>query len=69
MGWCGGTEIFDTVVGDVLEEKSKEEIIKNLLNALTDNDWDTVDESFYFNDPIVLEVIKETFPHWFEEEN
>ena len=69
MGWSGGTEIFDTVVKDVLEEKSKEEIIKNLLDALTDLDWDNVDESYYFDHPIVFKVIKETFPHWFEEEN
>ena len=69
MGWSSGTEIFDTVVKDVLENKSKNEIIKNLLGVLTDADWDTINESKYFNDPIVLEVIKEKFPEWFDEEN
>ena len=67
MGWCSGTDIFDEVVGALLDEKlDKKEIIKSLIEALEDRDWDTQDESRYIDIPIVQQAFIELDPDWKE---
>ena len=70
MGWGGGTEIFDQVIGDVLESDASEheqnKIIGNLYDVLRDKDWDNVDESNYIDTPRVRAIIKQKEPDWFE---
>lgn len=57
MGWCSGTDVFDTVVKGVLclciRDKEKIDIIENLIVALHDQDWDCETDSEYFHDPLV----------------
>lgn len=72
MGWGGGTEIFDQVIGDVLESDASEheqnKIIVNLYDVLRDKDWDNVDESWYFDHPRIRAIIKLREPDWFEDD-
>lgn len=72
MGWCGGTYIFDVVVESLLKDEiDKEEIIVNLINALTDLDWDCECESNYWDTPFIRECFikfNEKYIEYFEEE-
>lgn len=68
MGWCSGTEIFDNVVGNLLDEKvSKEKIIEDLIDVLTDHDWDCESDSEYFTHELVSKIFRKKYPHWYEE--
>ena len=61
MGWCSGTGFFDPVcrlildleVGDIIKKK----MIKGLIEALEDQDWDCQSESEYWHNPLVREVM------------
>jgi hypothetical protein len=71
MGWCSGTYIFDSVASIILDEGkefSKKEILKELINALEERDWDCERESAYFDHPLVQEIFKELKPYLFEED-
>lgn len=73
MGWCGATEMFDTVVELFLEHKSyddtsKKEAIKRVAECLRKMDWDCETDSDYWKHPIVQEVFKELDPEMFEDE-
>lgn len=69
MGWCNGTEIFDVVCAGLLEDPpaSKEEILKDLIEVLEDEDWDCQNESAYFEHPLVQAAFKDLHPNWFED--
>lgn len=58
MGWSSGHKVFDAVVGPLLAGKPKAEIIKALMVALEENDWDSQGESQYFEHPIVQKVYR-----------
>ncbi|QDK03025.1 hypothetical protein KNU71_gp092 [Streptomyces phage Braelyn] len=52
MGWAGGTSFFDGPLDLMLEyvpEDRRKEVIEKLYRTIRDGDWDTVDESSYFN--------------------
>lgn len=70
MGWCSGTEIFDTVVSDILsstlQEHSKVNMIVNLINALQDNDWDCETDSKYYKHYVVNIAFRKVRPEWFD---
>lgn len=70
MGWCDGTIVFDTVCEVLLDDEliDKKEIIKSLVVALDDMDWDCHSESDYWEHPVVIEAMKELHPEWFDEE-
>lgn len=75
MGWCSATDIFDSVVGFILERIETDEdrdeareVIKKLAEVLEDNDWDCESDSDYWDDPLVQEIFKEIHPNWFEED-
>ena len=63
MGWNGGTEIFDTVVEDLLSlqedvaEYCAIQVLANLYNSLIEKDWDNISESEYLNEPIVRQAL------------
>jgi len=59
MGWCSGTEVFDTVVGGVLNNLNKKEVIKLLIEALWSQDWDCESESCYYSNATVRQAFKE----------
>jgi len=70
MGWCGGTEIFDTVIDSMIDNKIESpELIKDLINVLEDHDWDNLCESDYYDYGPVNKIIKEIHPNWFEDES
>lgn len=52
MGWAGGTGYFDYPLSLMLEyvpEDKRKEVIEKLYWDIREGDWDTVDESAYFN--------------------
>ena len=52
MGWASGTQFFDGPLDLMLEyvpEDKRKEVIEKLYRIIRDGDWDTVDESAYFN--------------------
>jgi hypothetical protein len=75
MGFCSGTDIFEPVAKVVLESQWSDEIkytvIRELVDALENHDWDCQDESEYWQHPIVRRVFKDLHPDWdflFEED-
>lgn len=66
MGWCSGTRIFDAVAKEVLSDApmDKKAVLRAVIVALEDDDWDCQSDSRYFDDPTVREVMKETHPNW-----
>lgn len=52
MGWSGGTAYFDGPLDLMLKyvpEDKRKEVIEKLYRDIRDGDWDTVEESAYFN--------------------
>ena len=70
MGWCSATSIFDSVCEGLLDDKPKDtkEVIRELVVALEDGDWDCQQDSAFWDHPMVQEVMKELHPRWFEDE-
>lgn len=73
MGWCSGTDIFDSIVGDIIESnelslKVKKKLIKKLAAALENQDWDCQCDSEYYNNPLVKAIFKELNPDWEDDE-
>lgn len=66
MGWTGGSDILDTVVKFLLttdlSNSQKKKCIKALIQVLYDHDWDTENESKYFNHPLVNKIFRELNP-------
>lgn len=71
MGWCSGTEIFDSVVAALVDEEKPdvETTIKQLINALEDGDWDCQQDSAYWGHPLVNKAFKDLHPSWFEDDD
>lgn len=71
MGWCSGTRVFDAVAKALLsenEELDKKQVLKYVILALQDADWDCEQDSDYWDHPLVREVFMELEPEWFEDE-
>lgn len=70
MGWSGAVHIFDEVAGALLAEGEidKKSILKTVIEALENGDWDTQSDSEYWDHPMVREVMEELHPDWFEDE-
>ena len=70
MGWCSGTLIFDRVADFVLDtdkpDDEKYRVLKALVEALEDQDWDCQSDSIYYVHPIVQQIFKSLHPRWFE---
>lgn len=52
MGWSGGTEIFDGALDTFLSfvpEDSHQDLIEKWYKVFEDTDWDTEDESKYWD--------------------
>jgi len=67
MGWANGTEIFDKVVKSLLEgdeELNSDKsitVIKVLVEALEDRDWDCQYESNYWSHYIIGRILGNDF--------
>lgn len=71
MGWCSGTEVFDSVAAALLDEGNEVDlhsVLKEVILALEYSDWDCQSDSSYYEHPVVQKVMKELHPNWFEEE-
>lgn len=71
MGWASAVEIFDVVAGALLDDKdevNKKAVLKILAQLLEDGDWDTQQDSQYYDHPVVHEIMEELHPDWFVEE-
>jgi hypothetical protein len=69
MGWCGGTYVFDKICNMILDQKelsdeTKEYMIENLIYILEDLDWDCHQDSYLFNNDIVMNSLKRIHPDW-----
>lgn len=52
MGWAGGTSYFDFPLDLMLEyvpEDKRKEVVEKLYWSIRSDDWDTVDESSYWD--------------------
>lgn len=73
MGWCSGTDVFDGVLEHFLTKKGVkkepdvESVIKGLIQALWDHDWDCEQDSAYWEHPLVQKVFRKLDPRMFEE--
>jgi len=75
MGWTGGTSIFNDVAEVVfltaIPREDRKRILKVLIQALWNEDWDTESESTYWRNDLVQEVIHELdpeYPEWEDED-
>lgn len=69
MGWCGeATRVFDTVAEFVLKstatDSEKTAVLKTLIEALEDEDWDCQNDSDYIDHPLVDGIMRELHPDW-----
>lgn len=67
MGFCSGTDIFDPIAGEILRadwilDENKRSLIKALVKALYSHDWDCEGDSYYYDHPIVQQVLRELNP-------
>jgi hypothetical protein len=70
MEWCSATVIFDRIAEVVLSDRpiDKRAVLKTAIEALEDGDWDCQQDSVYWNNPIVQEIMREKHPRWFEDD-
>ena len=72
MGWSGGAEIFDRVARDLMYIHDSVydtdipmyqvlNVLSNLKSVLEYQDWDTQNESAYWNHPIIGKILGNTF--------
>jgi hypothetical protein len=68
MGWCSGTCVFYPVIKAVLEQDAPKEqkidVIKSLIIALQDADWDCETDTDYWKHQLVRRAFKKTCPSW-----
>lgn len=75
MGFASGGEVFNKVADKLLEIKAPDDVVIEVIAALTDGltdlDWDTLDESVseYLGSPAILEGMRKGAPHWFENDD
>jgi hypothetical protein len=71
MGWCSGTPIFDAVASALLDDKptDKKALLRTVIEAMEDQDWDCQEDSAYWDHPLVREAMKELHPSWFNDES
>jgi len=72
MGWCSGTDVFDTMAEVILSMSELSNItqvilLTRLIEALEGHDWDCQGESVFFEHPRVQEAMKKLHPSWFED--
>jgi hypothetical protein len=74
MGWASASGIFDSVAEAVIEAGVETEkgtkVLKDLIETLSYDDWDTQDESIegFRKVPMVLEAFRQAgFEHYVDE--
>lgn len=73
MGWASGGEIFDRVTRKLVELRAPDRVLTavcvELIDALREGDWDTLDESIeeFKENRAVMTAFRQAAPDWFEE--
>jgi hypothetical protein len=71
MGWASAGPIFDRTARALLDSGAEDRIVTEVLaaltEALTDGDWDSLDESLeqFEGSPAVVAGLKRGAPRWF----
>jgi len=66
MGWCSGTDIFDSIIlsaennGINFESKAGKRFFQDTVEAFWNHDWDCEGDSNYFY--LIQELFPEEFP-------
>ena len=70
MGWCSGTKLFDDLCSVFFDPKLTDfgVILKRIIVAFEDMDWDCHQDSDYWDTPVVQKAMRELHPDWFEED-
>lgn len=71
MGWASGVYVFDLVFPLLLElggEQSARtvEAVVKLIDGLEDHDWDTLEDTDYYDHPTFREAMDRLHPGWFD---
>ena len=61
MGWCSGSNVYEPIERAILKEEYLEDVVKvrllkSVISALQNNDWDCEMDSFNPTNPIVVEA-------------
>lgn len=73
MSFKSGTDIFDDTLSIWLktdiDDSNKKSLILHLMNVLSNEDWSwySLAESVHIGNPILVEILEENFPQFFEE--
>jgi len=72
MGFCSGTQIFDDVADEILDqrwllEENKRWLLTVLMKSLYNHDWDCESDSRHYKHPIVQSVLRELNPDWYDD--
>lgn len=77
MGWCSGTDVFDPVATAILKSSLSEEekvtLLKALITACWNHDWDCENDSYYWDSSgagLVMKAFRELSPkieNWVQE--
>ena len=62
MGWCSATQIFDSVIGEIIDIVPQDVLTRvavSLGSALQDGDWDCEYDSDYIEDARLKEAWKD----------
>jgi len=72
MGWSGGSEIMEKVIGQLQQhmpdEQARREVYGALIEAFEGMDWDTQDECMGV-DPVFDATLKGMHSAWYEEDD
>jgi len=73
VGWAGGTAIFDAGVGAILtstdKAPTKRKKLVHFIDEMFNADYDTVDESMFYDNATIRDILKEDFGYEFDDEN
>lgn len=66
MAWISGLDIFDKVIGSVLDRTNNDlkAVIKALIKEFENHGCDIIQSSDYFDNPLVREAYTELHPGW-----
>jgi len=72
MGNCSITPVYDDVAKVVLladiPDTVKHDILKALINAMEDQDWDCQSDSLFYGEPTFESIMEELHPEDYEDD-
>lgn len=71
MGWSSGSEVFDGICLRIrarVPERDRVVVVKSIVRALQDHDWDCIEDAMRPEWPEVAEALQGMYPDDFREE-